>query len=156
YEPTTIEEAVRHLAADPENRCLAGGATLVAMMNAQLVAPAGLVSLAKVDGLRGIARNGDGSVSIGAMTLHQTIADSELFVGGHALVRDAAKVIGHPAIRNMGTMGGSIGHADAAADYPAALVAAGAEIELAGVSGRRTVPADSFFVDYLQTAVEPG
>jgi carbon-monoxide dehydrogenase medium subunit len=71
-------------------------------------------------------------------------------------VRDAARLIGHPAIRNMGTMGGSISHADAAADYPAALVAAGAEIEIAGPAGRRTVPADAFFVDYLQTALEPG
>ena len=156
FEPTTIDEAVRHLAADADNRCLAGGATLVAMMNADLVEPAGLVSLAKVEGLKGVTRGADGAVTIGAMTLHQTVADSALFEGGHALVREAARLIGHPAIRNMGTMGGSISHADAAADYPAALVAAGAEIEVAGASGRRTVPAGDFFVDYLQTALEPG
>jgi carbon-monoxide dehydrogenase medium subunit len=90
------------------------------------------------------------------MTLHQTVADSELFEGGHALVRDAARLIGHPAIRNMGTMGGSISHADSAADYPPTLVAAGAEIEVAGAKGRRSVPAGDFFVDYLTTALEPG
>jgi carbon-monoxide dehydrogenase medium subunit len=156
YEPTTVDEAIRHLAADPDNRCLAGGATLVAMMNAQLVEPAGLVSLAKVADLKGISRASDGGITIGAMTLHQTVADSDLFTGGHAVVRDAARLIGHPAIRNMGTMGGSISHADAAADYPAALVAAGAEIEIAGAGGRRTLPAGEFFVDYLQTALEPG
>jgi len=156
FEPTTVDEAVRYLAADPDHRCLAGGATLVAMMNAQLVEPAGLVSLAKVDGLKGIARGGDGGLTIGAMTLHQTVADSALFEGGHALVRDAARLIGHPAIRNMGTMGGSISHADSAADYPAALVAAEAAIDIAGPKGRRTVPAGDFFVDYLQTALEPG
>lgn len=156
FEPTTVDEAVRYLAADPDHRCLAGGATLVAMMNAQLVEPAGLVSLAKVEGLSGIARAGDGGLAIGAMTQHQIVADSALFVGGHALVRDAARLIGHPAIRNMGTMGGSISHADSAADYPAALVAANAAIEIAGSAGRRTVPAEAFFVDYLQTALEPG
>jgi carbon-monoxide dehydrogenase medium subunit len=156
FEPTTVDEAVRYLAADPDHRCLAGGATLVAMMNAQLVEPAGLVSLAKVDGLKGIARGGDGGLAIGAMTLHQTVADSPLFEGGHALVRDAARLIGHPAIRNMGTMGGSISHADSAADYPAALVAADATIEIAGPKGRRSVGAGDFFVDYLQTALEPG
>jgi carbon-monoxide dehydrogenase medium subunit len=156
FEPTTIDEAVRHLAADPDHRCLAGGATLVAMMNAQLVEPAGVVSLAKVEGLRGVTRAGDGGLTIGAMTLHQSVADSELFEGGHALVRDAARLIGHPAIRNMGTMGGSISHADSAADYPAALVAADAAIEIAGARGRRSVAAGDFFVDYLQTALEPG
>ena len=156
FEPTTVDEAVRHLAADPDNRCLAGGATLVAMMNADLVEPAGLVSLAKVEGLKGIKRGDDGGLTIGAMTLHQAVADFNLFEGGHALVRDAARLIGHPAIRNMGTMGGSISHADASADYPAALVAAGAEIEVAGTSGRHTVPAGGFFVDYLQAALEPG
>ena len=156
FEPTTVDEAVRHLAADPDNRCLAGGATLVAMMNADLVEPAGLVSLAKVEGLKGITRGADGSVTIGAMTLHQTVADSDAFEGGHALVHDAARLIGHPAIRNMGTMGGSISHADAAADYPATLVAAGAEVEIAGAGGRRIVPAGDFFVDYLETALEPG
>jgi carbon-monoxide dehydrogenase medium subunit len=156
FEPTTVDEAVRFLAADPDNRCLAGGATLVAMMNADLVEPAGLVSLARVEGLKGIRRGADGGLAIGAMTLHQTVADSELFEGGHALVRDAARLIGHPAIRNMGTMGGSISHADSAADYPASLVAANAEIEIAGAGGRRTVPAGGFFVDYLTTALEPG
>ena len=95
------------------------------------------------------------SISIGAMTLHQSVADSDLFQGGHELVRDAARRIGHPAIRNMGTMGGSIGHADSAADYPTALVAAEAQIEIAGPHGRRAVPAASFFVDYLQTSLGP-
>ncbi|MGE5147727.1 MAG: FAD binding domain-containing protein [Candidatus Eiseniibacteriota bacterium] len=156
FEPTTVDEAVRYLAADPDYRCLAGGATLVAMMNAQLVEPTGLVSLAKVDGLKGIKRDADGSLTIGAMTLHQTVADSDAFEGGHAVVRDAARLIGHPAIRNMGTMGGSISHADAAADYPSALVAAGAEIEVASAKGRRSMPAGDFFVDYLETALEPG
>lgn len=156
FTPTTIDEAIRDLSEDPGNRCLAGGATLVAMMNANLLEPAGLVSLAQIAELKGVARDGAGAVTIGAMTLHQIVADSPLFAGGHALVRDAARHIGHPAIRNMGTIGGSISHADAAADYPAALVAAGAEIEIAGPGGRRTLPAGEFFVDYLQTALEPG
>ncbi len=156
FEPTTVDEAIRHLSADAGHRCLAGGATLVAMMNAGLVEPTGLVSLAKIPEIRGIGRSADGSISIGAMTLHQSVADSDLFRGGHELVRDAARQIGHPAIRNMGTIGGSISHADSAADYPTALVAADAQIEIAGPNGQRTVSAASFFVDYLQTSLAPG
>ena len=156
FEPTTIEEAIRDLSVDPGHRCLAGGATLVAMLNAGLIEPTGLVSLANISEIRGITRSGDGKITIGAMTLHQTVADSNLFRGGHKLVRDAARKIGHPAIRNMGTIGGSISHADAAADYPVALVAADAAIEIAGPKGRRSLPANSFFVDYLETALTPG
>jgi carbon-monoxide dehydrogenase medium subunit len=156
YEPATVEQALAYLAEDARHRCLAGGATLVAMMNAQLVEPAGLVSLGKIAALQGIQRSPDGAITIGAMTLHQSVADCRILLGAHALVREAARRIGHPAIRNMGTIGGAICHADAAADYPAPLVAAGADIEIAGRNGRRRLPAELFFVDYLKTALEPG
>jgi carbon-monoxide dehydrogenase medium subunit len=154
--PTNLEEAARLLAEDPEARCLAGGATLVAMMNAGLVQPTVLVSLRKIEGLAGITRAGDGSVRIGAMTRHRATAASPDLRGGQTVVRHAASVIANPPVRNMGTMGGSIALADPGADYPPALVAADAEIELAGTNGSRRVKAGDFFTDWYQTALAPG
>ena len=156
HEPATVEDAVAILAADEDARCLAGGATLVAMMNAQLLEPSALVSLRRVEALHGITTDGDGGVRIGAMTTHRDVAATDALSGGQTVVGRAARVIGHPAIRNMGTIGGSICHGDAAADYPAALVAADASVEIHGAAGTRTVPAEEFFVDYLETVVEPG
>ena len=156
HQPETVDDAVKLLAADEDARCIAGGATLVAMMNAQLVEPSALISLRGIAELSAIAGLDDGSVRIGAMARHRAIAEHDGFDGGQRVVRDAARVIGHPAIRNMGTIGGSISHADAAADYPAALVAANATIEIAGAGGTREVEAGAFFVDYLETALEEG
>lgn len=156
HHPRSIDDAVSLLAADDDARCLAGGATLVAMMNADLLAPGALVSLRDVDGLNGISVEADGTAVIGAMTNHVTIAESTKLDGGQRVVARAAAVIGHPAIRNMGTIGGSIAHADPAADYPSALIAANATICTAGASGTRDIPAEEFFVDYLETALEEG
>ena len=154
--PNTVEEAVGLLDAEPEARCLAGGATLVAMMNAGLVRPSGLISLRRVTGLHGISRSADGSVRIGSMTRHCETGRSEALSGGQAVVREAASVIASPAVRNMGTMGGAVAFADPAADYLPALVAADAEIEIAGPDGSRRLPVDAFLLDWYQTALGPG
>jgi carbon-monoxide dehydrogenase medium subunit len=154
--PTSLQEAARLLAADPEAKCLAGGATLVAMMNAGLVQPSALVSLRKIDGMAGITRHADGSVRIGAMTRHRATAISSDLKSGQTVVKQAASVIANPPVRNMGTMGGSIAFADPGADYPPALVAADAEIELVGGNGLRRIKAADFFIDWYQTALEPG
>ncbi|HXV23140.1 MAG TPA: xanthine dehydrogenase family protein subunit M [Alphaproteobacteria bacterium] len=154
--PDTIEEAVGLLVADPESRCLAGGATLVAMMNAGLMQPSGLISLRRVAALHGIERSADGWVRIGAMTRHCQTAASGLLEGGHRVVRHAASVIASPPVRNMGTIGGAVAFADPAADYLPALVAADAEIEIVGSNGPRRLVAEAFFLDWYQTALEPG
>ena len=154
--PSTVGEAVSLLAADEDARCLAGGATLVAMMNADLLMPSALVSLRHIAALRGIAAEDGGGLRIGAMTTHREVADAAGLDGAHALISETARAIGHPAIRNMGTIGGSIGHGDPQADYPGALVALDAAVELRGPDGTRTVPAQDFFVDYLETALRPG
>lgn len=154
--PNSLEEAARLLAADPEAKCLAGGATLVAMMNAGLVQPSALVSLRRIERLAGIERQADGSVRIGAMTRHRITANSSELAAGQTVVKQAASVIANPPVRNMGTMGGSIAFADPGADYPPALVAADAEIELIGVAGARRIQAADFFIDWYQTALEPG
>ena len=156
YEPETLEEASGLLAKDEDARPLAGGATLVAMMNAELLEPTSLVSLRRIASLNGISTSSDGTVTIGAMTTHHEVSNTEVLDGGQEIVRHAARVIGHPAIRNMGTMGGSISHADPAADYPAALVAANATIEVFGPSGTRDIRAEDFFVDFLETSLEQG
>ncbi len=154
-EPASLSEALEILAADAEARCLAGGATLVAMLNADLVEPSTLVGLRQIRELAGISREG-GHFRIGAMTTHTQIAADERLTGNAAVARDAAGQIAHPAVRNMGTIGGAVAHADPNADFPGALVAANAVLEVAGQSGTRQIPADEFFLDFLETALEEG
>jgi len=156
HHPTTIPEALA-LLTDDSIRPLAGGASLVAMMNARLVTPAALVSLRQVEALRGIAVAGtDGGLRIGAMTRHCETAGSAKLSGTLAVVRAAAQKIANPVVRNMGTMGGAISLADPGADYPTALVAAGAVIEITSAAGTRRVPVRAFFLDWYTTALEAG
>lgn len=156
HRPRSVEAAVALLAAKPESRCLAGGATLVALMNARLVAPASLVSLKGIAELREAGRAADGGMRIGAMRRHAETAADDRLQGGQSVLRLAAGQIANPVVRNMGTLGGSIAFADPAADYPPALVCADAEIELAGEKGRRRIPARDFFTGWYETALAPG
>ncbi|MFT4563559.1 MAG: carbon-monoxide dehydrogenase medium subunit [Gammaproteobacteria bacterium] len=153
--PSTLEEALAILAQDEDARCLAGGATLMAMLNAELVTPSTLISLRNIRELDGIVRTPSG-FRIGAMTRHHVVAKCTTIDSGLAVVRLAAQEIGHPSIRAIGTIGGSVAHADPAADYPTALVAADAEIEISSTTGRRNVPADQFFEDYFTTTLQAG
>jgi carbon-monoxide dehydrogenase medium subunit len=155
HRPSTIAEAVKLLAADEGARPLAGGASMVAMMNARLISPSAIVSLRDVGELRGITVAADGGIRIGAMTRHFETAEETRLSGTLACVRAAAGNIANPPVRNMGTMGGSISLADPAADYPPALVAAGATIEIIGPGGKRLVAARDFFVDWYTTALQP-
>jgi len=156
FEPDTIEDAVKLLATREEARCLAGGQTLVAMMNAGLLEPKVLVSLRRVSGLNEIKKDEDGSLWIGAMVRHAELASESRLKGALQVLREAASVIAHPAIRNLGTLGGSLCHADPNGDYPAAVVAAGGDIEIAGPNGRRIVSAVDFFSGYFATVLEEG
>jgi carbon-monoxide dehydrogenase medium subunit len=155
FHPTSVEEALDLLAKREDARCLAGGATLVAMMNARLVSPSALISLGAIEELKGIRPTPQG-LAIGAMTRHAESAAENRLENGLAVLRQAARQIANPVVRNMGTMGGSIAFADPAADYSPALVAAGADIEIASQSGRRRIPAEAFFVDWYRTALLPG
>ena len=154
-EPQSVPEAVAVLAGDEDARCLAGGQTLVAMMNADLMAPSTLVGLRRIAGLHEVTES-EGVLRIGAMVTHTRLADEGRLRGARAVVRDAARQIAHPAVRNRGTIGGALCHADPQADLPGALVAAGAHVEVAGAEGVRTAPVDEFFVDYLESSLEPG
>jgi carbon-monoxide dehydrogenase medium subunit len=151
--PTTIEEAVSLLAAHESARCISGGATLVAMMNAGLVQPDILVSLKQIHALRGIEAEADGTVRIGAMSRHAQTASSVAFREGQRVVPSAASRIANLPVRNMGTIGGSLSFADPAADYLAALTAAEAVIEAVSPRGKRQVPVDAFVTDWYTTVL---
>lgn len=156
YRPRTVAQATALLAQDPDARAISGGATLVAMLNARVIEPAALVSLDAIEEIRGISVLPDGGVRIGAFTRHRETAECTLELGEAGVVRHAASQIANATVRNMGTIGGSIAFADPGLDYPPALVAGNARIEIASTDARRTVPADAFFVDWYTTALQPG
>jgi aerobic carbon-monoxide dehydrogenase medium subunit len=156
FRPRTLDEALDILAATPDARPISGGASLVAMMNAGLVEPAALVSLTRIPELSGIRRSADGSILVGAATRHSAIAADAAFVGTAAVLAHAAAQIAGVAVRNMGTIGGAVAHADPGLDFPPALFAVDACVQLAAQSGRRALPIRDFFVDWYTTALEPG
>ncbi len=152
--PTSVDEALAHLAVDGA-RCIAGGQSLVAMMNAGLVSPTLLVSLRDIGELARIEKI-DGGLRIGAMVPHAAMASYDARGGSAGLLAETARQIGYPAIRNQGTIGGSVCHADPAADYPVALACADAVMTIASTGGSREVAAGDFFAGMFETAVQPG
>lgn len=153
--PRSLQEAYRALQTD-DAVCLAGGQSLVATMNLGLAAPRRLVSLRDLAELRGIERKSDGNLRIGAMTTHAELAALPSTAAGPRLLAQTAAVIAYPAIRARGTIGGSVALADPSADYPVALQAADATIEVGGPSGTRMIKARSFFRGLFETALEKG
>jgi carbon-monoxide dehydrogenase medium subunit len=153
--PKTIAEATRLLSEDGA-RCLSGGQSLTAMMNADLVTPTVLVSLRRIAALSRIEVGAEGGLLIGGMATHASVARLKPVSAGAELVIAAAGTIGHPAIRNQGTIGGSIAHADPAADYPTAITCANATVVIAGANGERRVAAVDFFKGFYETALAPG
>ncbi len=156
FRPRSLTEAFDLLAAHRDSKPISGGASLVAMMNAGLVAPATLISLTRIPELSGISVTGAGSIRIGAATRHNDIAVDRRLVGTATVVAEAASQIGSVAVRNMGTIGGAVAHADPGLDFPPALMATEASVEIASIAGRRSVPIREFFVDWYSTALDPG
>jgi carbon-monoxide dehydrogenase medium subunit len=151
--PASLDEAYRALQA-PEAVCLAGGQSLVAAMNLGLASPGRLVSLRNIAALHGIEAIAGGGLRIGAMTTHAELAALDPVGAGPALLARTARVVAYPAIRARGTIGGSVALADPSADYPVALQAADATIEIGGVAGTRRVKARAFFRGLFETALE--
>jgi aerobic carbon-monoxide dehydrogenase medium subunit len=152
--PTTLKEALQ-LIADGERKVMAGGMSLVPLMKLRLAAPGHVVDIARVPDLNHITESG-GVVHIGATATHHDLETSPVIRGRCPLLGEAASHIGDTQVRNMGTIGGSIAHADPAADYPASLLALEARIRLVSAKSDRTVAASEFFLDPFTTAVEPG
>ena len=154
--PATVDEALTLLSQHgDEAKLLAGGHSLIPAMKLRLAQPKVVVDLGGISTLSYI-RETQGRIAIGAMTTHQEIASSKLLQQKCPLLPETASHIDDLQVRNRGTIGGSLAHADPAADYPAAVLALDADIEVAGPNGRRTIRAESFFVDLLQTAIAPG
>ena len=144
HAPTTVADAVNLLAELDDAKVLAGGQSLAPLLNMRLAVFDHLVDLRKLDELRGIERRDDG-LWIGAATTQATIERSAEVARAVPLLAQATPLIGHLQIRNRGTVGGSIAHADPAAEYPAVVLALEAELEVAGPGGSRVVPAAEFF-----------
>jgi aerobic carbon-monoxide dehydrogenase medium subunit len=159
HQPESLDEALalleRYGAEDAH--LMAGGTSLVLLMNLGLIEPSRVVSLRRVSELQGIhARNGDGGLDIGPLTTHRQL---ELSPEVRAYCAALVETFGHVAtvrIRNQGTVGGNLAHADPAQDPPPMLIALGAEVTLSSRNGQRKLPLDQFFVDYLTTVMEPG
>jgi aerobic carbon-monoxide dehydrogenase medium subunit len=135
-------------------KILAGGHSLLPMMKLRLATPAVLVDISRLDELAGVTADG-AELVIGATTRHADLVSSQLVRAEAPLLAHAAAQVGDPQIRHRGTIGGSLSHADPAADLPMALVALGGSVQIDGPSGPRVVVADDFFLGYFETALEP-
>jgi aerobic carbon-monoxide dehydrogenase medium subunit len=152
--PVNLQEALG-LIAGGNAKVLAGGMCLIPLMKLRLAAPEHVVDISRIEGLSYI-REDAGTIHVGAMTTHYEIESSPLLRGKCPLLAETASNIGDVQVRNMGTIGGSIAHADPAADYPAALCALEAKVRLVSAKTDRTISMDEFLVDTMTTAIEPG
>jgi carbon-monoxide dehydrogenase medium subunit len=148
FRPDTLDEALALLAEHEDAKPLAGGQSIVPMLNFRLARPAALVDLAGIDGLAGV-RVEDGALVVGAMTRQWDLEHSS---DAFPLLREALAHVGHTATRCRGTVGGSLAHADPTAELPVCALALGAELR----TNRRTISAEEFFVSVFTTALEPG
>ncbi len=152
--PSTVDEALAQLSSG-EAKPLAGGMSLIPMMKLRLAAPEKLVDLGRIGALNHI-HDEDGAIQVGATTTHYQVESSELLRKRCPLLPETASNIGDVQVRNVGTIGGSIAHADPAADYPAALQALEARVKIVSSSAERTISIDEFLIDTFTTALEPG
>lgn len=153
--PGSLDEAVAALAqAGEDAKLLAGGQSLLPLLRLRLAFPELVIDLGGIEALRGIHTDGD-TLVIGATTRHHDVLHDPLVREHAGLLAEATGTVADPAVRHRGTLGGSLSHADPAGDLPAVIVALEAELVAHGPDGRRTIPAREFFVDYLQTAMDP-
>jgi len=153
--PASLDEAIRALNSHgDEAKLLSGGHSLLPMMKLRLANPKLLIDLSRIPGLSGIKQEGD-KLAIGALTTHYQIESSELLKEKCPLLPQTARVIGDVQVRNRGTIGGSLAHADPAADLPAAMLALGAELAAKGPEGDRWLKAEDFFLGLMTTALNP-
>lgn len=152
--PETLAEAVALLAADPEAKPIAGGQSLMPVLNFRLAAPSMLVDLRRIAGLDCIEIGADGA-RLGPKVRWRDIEADGRLAAAHPLLQDAVTHVAHYQIRNRGTVGGSLAHADPAAELPGIAVACDGEIRVVGKSGPRTIPAAEFFTGPLSTTLRP-
>ena len=155
HAPTSVAEAAQLLAQHGERaKLLAGGHSLVPLMKVRLAQPEVLIDLGKIESMAYI-REQDGGLAIGAMTTQTQLETSDLVKSRAPLLAEAAGMVADPQVRNMGTIGGSLAHADPAGDLPAVVLALGAQMVTSSTGEHRTIAADDFFVDLLTTDLRP-
>ena len=151
----SVEEAISLLGQHGDDaKLLAGGHSLIPLLKLRFAQPRHLIDVRKIPDLSGIREEG-GAIVIGAATTHAQIERSSVAVRRLPILAEAASQIGDPLVRNVGTVGGSLAHADPGADWPAVMLALNAELWVTGPRGSRTILADDFFLDILTTALEP-
>lgn len=156
HAPSTLDEALQLLARHGDAaKLLAGGHSLIPAMRFRLAQPEVLIDLNKLDTLRYVHEEG-GALAIGAMTPEAWLEESAIVQQRYPLLADAVSVIADPLVRNRGTVGGNLAHADPANDQPAVMLAYGATIVAQGAGGRRTIAIDDFFVSLFESAIQPG
>ncbi|MEO8437826.1 MAG: xanthine dehydrogenase family protein subunit M [Chloroflexota bacterium] len=151
--PASIEEALKIIGSDPGAKLLAGGQSLLPLLKLRLGAADTLVDIGRLPGLSGVRQLDDGRLAIGALTTYADLLESP--ARGYGLLRDALPHIGDVQVRNRGTVGGSIAHADPASDLPACLLALDAELVIRSASGERTTGVDGFFEGPFTTGLRP-
>jgi carbon-monoxide dehydrogenase medium subunit len=151
----SIREAHELLRRHPGAKLLAGGHSLIPLLKFRLAAPPALIDIGRIAELKGIVKT-DGALRIGALTTHAELASSSVLKAGCPMLAEAAAQIGDQQVRNCGTIGGNLAHADPASDLPTVLVALGARIVSAGPQGERRIPAGDFFRGMMTTALGDG
>ena len=152
---TSVDEALQLLEERDGAQFLAGGHSLLPVMKQRLASPGTLIDISELKGLRRIDEDG-GQLRIGAMTTHRMVEHSDVVKRACPVLAEVASGIGDPQVRNRGTIGGSLAHADPAADYPALVLALDAEIEATSRTGSRTIAAADFFTEMFETALNDG
>lgn len=155
YRPKNLKEAIALLRKKKDAKLLAGGHSLLPAMKLRMSSPAALIDIGRIKGLDGIKTSGSG-VKIGGLTTHAAVESSKEIRKVCPVLSEAAATIGDLQVRNRGTIGGSLAHADPAADYPTVMLALGASITATGSRGKRKIAADKFFVDLFTTGLKPG
>lgn len=155
HRAASIDEAIALLARFPDDgKLLAGGHSLLPAMKLRLAEPGNVIDIATIPGLRGVRQTG-ATIEIGALTTHHDLESDATMLASCPVLAETAAKIGDVQVRNRGTIGGALAHADPSADYPAAILALGAEMVAQGPNGVRVIPAAEFFVDIFTTSLTP-
>ena len=150
----SLHEAIELLGKNDNAKLIAGGHSLLPMMKLRLAQPSMLIDIAHIPGLKGVKAD-NGHISIGALTTHYEVESSDVVKRSLPVLSEAEYEVGDVQVRNRGTVGGNLAHADPASDLPAVMQALGAELRVVGPGGERTITAENFFVDMLTTALDP-
>jgi aerobic carbon-monoxide dehydrogenase medium subunit len=154
HRPASLDETLELLGSLDDAKVLAGGQSLIPVMKLRFSAPSDLVDVNRLPGLDRIQAD-DGTLRIGALVRHNEMARSDVVEARHPLLSSTAPLISDPLVRNLGTVGGSLAHADPAGDWGSAMLAAGASVALRSSRGEREVPVSEFLVDIFTTSIQP-